>query len=148
MELSSLIRETPQLTLRPLRPEDYAAFLSGFRACGPARNRFDDGQFDLSFLTEDWYAGLLARRQQEAEADISYVLNLFRREDGASVGYCDIPTQQREDFQWGRIGYTVLNRILVNQSAKLFQGVLLALHQGRSRKADIAGVRKNRPHFM
>lgn len=86
MELSSLIRETPQLTLRPLRPEDYAAFLSGFRACGPARNRFDDGQFDLSFLTEDWYAGLLARRQREAEADISYVLNLFRREDGASVG--------------------------------------------------------------
>ena len=78
MELSSLIRETPQLTLRPLRPEDYAAFLSGFRACGPARNRFDDGQFDLSFLTEDWYAGLLARRQREA-------------------------------FQWGRIGCTVLN---------------------------------------
>ena len=109
MDLSSLIRETPQLTLRPLRPEDYAAFLSGFRACGPARNRFDDGQFDLSFLTEDWYAGLLARRQREAEADISYVLNLFRREDGASVGYCDITTQQREAFQWGRIGCTVLN---------------------------------------
>ena len=109
MELSSLIRETPQLTLRPLQPEDYAAFLSGFRACGPARNRFDDGQFDLSFLTEDWYAGLLARRQREAEADISYVLNLFRREDGASVGYCDITTQQREAFQWGRIGCTVLN---------------------------------------
>ena len=74
MDLSSLIRETPQLTLRPLRPEDYAAFLSGFRACGPARNRFDDGQFDLSFLTEDWYAGLLARRQREAEADISDML--------------------------------------------------------------------------
>lgn len=109
MDLSSLTQETPQLTLRPLRPEDYAAFLSGFRACGPARNRFDDGQFDLSFLREDWYAGLLARRQREAEADISYVLNLFRREDGVSVGYCDITTQQREDFQWGRIGYTVLN---------------------------------------
>lgn len=25
------------------------------------------------------------------------------------MGYCDITTQQREAFQWGRIGCTVLN---------------------------------------
>ena len=25
------------------------------------------------------------------------------------MGYCDITTQQRENFQWGRIGCTVLN---------------------------------------
>lgn len=99
-DLPSLNRETPQLTLQP---EDYAAFLSGFRACGPARNRFDDGQFDLSFLTEDWYSGLLARRQREAEADISYVLNLFRREDGASGWCCGITPRRSRGLPAGAL---------------------------------------------
>lgn len=109
MKFQDMCAMSDELILRPLRREDYSAFVAGYAACGPARNRFDEGSFDTSFLTEDWYERLLSRREQEAAADYSYLFHLFRREDGLAVGYGDVTTLFREDFQFAKIGYTIHN---------------------------------------
>ncbi len=108
------VMETDRLILRPLVSGDYEAFLKGYQQSLPAQNRFDDGLFDTGFMTEEWYDGLLARRKKEAEADYCYMLNIFRKADGASVGYCDITPHYREEFQYARIGYTIHNQFWNN----------------------------------
>ncbi len=105
-----IVAETERLTIRPLVLEDYRAFLEGYQFSLPAQNRFDEGVFDTDFMTKEWYDGLLARRKREAEADDCYMLNIFRKEDGASLRYCDITPHYRGDFQYARIGYTIHNQ--------------------------------------
>lgn len=109
MEIEKLYCETPRLVVRPLEPEDLAAFAAGYALCLPAQNRFDEGRLDTGFMTPAWFAGLLERRREEARRDYSYMLHIFRKADGRSVGYCDITPHRREDFQYARIGYTIFN---------------------------------------
>ncbi len=109
MQLNQLHLETEQLVVRPATETDYEAFVAGHRDCLPARNRFDEGVFDTSFMTREWYSSLLKRRREEAERDYSYMLNIFRRSDGRSVGYANIMPHMREEFQYARIGYTIHN---------------------------------------
>ncbi len=106
--------ETDRLLVRPLLLEDYPNFLTGFQESLPSQNRFDDGLFDIGFLTIKWYEELLARRKREAEADYSYMFNIFRKADGASIGSCNITPHLREDFQYARIGYTIHNQFWNN----------------------------------
>ena len=101
--------ETERLTLRLLKKEDYEAFVAGYERCGPARNRFDEGRIDTTFMTRAWFSVLTARREKEAEADLSYLLHIFRREDGLAVGYCDVTPLARESFQSARLGYALHN---------------------------------------
>lgn len=47
------------------------------------------------------------------------MLNIFPNKiNGASVGYCDITTHMREDFQYARIGYTIFNQFWQQGYAK------------------------------
>lgn len=98
-----------RITIRLLQAEDYEAFVQGFQDCLPSQNRFDEGWMDTGFMTRVWYAEMLERRAREAETDFSYMLHLFRNCDGKSLGYCDITPHRRENFQYARIGYTILN---------------------------------------
>ena len=41
--------------------------------------------------------------------DYSYLFHIFCKEDGKSLGYCDITPHRRENFQYARIGYTIFN---------------------------------------
>lgn len=107
--LEFLTAETPRLVIRPVSEEDYEAFVAGYRACSAPRNQFDEGAFDTAFMTRSWYAALLDRRRREAAGDVCYMLNVFDRQDGRSLGYCDVTTQWREAFQCARIGYTIHN---------------------------------------
>lgn len=106
--------ETDRLIVRPLVWDDYAVFLKGYRQSLPSQNKFDDGLFDTDFMTEEWYENLLLRRNREAEKDYSYMLNIFRKDDGVSLGYCDITPHFREEFQYARIGYTIHNQFWNN----------------------------------
>ena len=56
--------ESSQIIVRPAMPADYAAFVAGYAGCGPAKNRLDEGWFDVSFMTENWYWDLMDRRAQ------------------------------------------------------------------------------------
>lgn len=107
--MDRIVERTERLVIRALRPSDYEAFVSGFASCGPARNRFDEGSLDTSFMTRSWYEGLLGRRRREAEADCCRMLNVFLAADGSSVGYCDVTTLLRDDLQLAKIGYTLHN---------------------------------------
>ncbi len=101
--------QTPRCLIRFLEEEDYDVFVAGYRNCLPSKNQFDEGQVDVSFLTREWYSNLLKRRKKEADNDYCYMFNVFRKEDGCSIGYCDITTQYREDIQYAKIGYTIFN---------------------------------------
>ena len=107
--METIYCETPRLVIRPVTEQDLAGLAAGYRNCGLARNRFDEGGMDTGFMTESWFRQLLERRRREAEADVSYMLHLFRKSDGAAVGYCDVTPHLREAFQYGRIGYTIHN---------------------------------------
>lgn len=97
------------LVLRPARREDLPAFAAGYGNCAPPKNRFDQGGMDTAFTTPEWFEGLLARREREAKDDYSYLFELFRCGDGCAVGYGDITTMFREEFQFAKIGYTIHN---------------------------------------
>ncbi len=101
--------ETARLIIRPLNEADFQTFKQGYETCLPSQNRFDEGRISTDFMSEAWYCGLLDRRKKEAEEDYSHMLNIFRKSDGASLGYCDITPHRREDFQYARIGYTLHN---------------------------------------
>lgn len=105
-----MMLETERLVLRFLEPEDLPMFAAGYAEDLPPQNRFDEGGFSVDFMTEDWYAALLARRREEAVRDYSYMLNIFRKADGVSLGECNITPHYREEFQYARIGYTLHNR--------------------------------------
>lgn len=113
-DASRLIWTGEQITIRPLCPSDYHNFVTGFQESLPSKNRFDDGQFDTGYMTPEWYQGLLAKRAQEAAADYSYMLHIFRNGDRKPLGYCDITPHRREEFQYARIGYTILNNFWGN----------------------------------
>ncbi len=107
--MNPIFYQTERLIIRPIQEDDYDSFVAGYKACLPSKNRFDEGHFDTDFKTPSWYQQLLERRRKEAETDYSYMLHLVRKEDGRSIGYCDITPHRREDFQYARIGYTIFN---------------------------------------
>lgn len=104
-----ILAETERIIVRPVLITDFDVFVSGYKNCGPSRNRFDEGCFDTGFMTLEWYQKLLERRENEADSDFSYMLNIFLKDNCTSIGYCDITTHQRGDFQYARIGYTIHN---------------------------------------
>ncbi len=104
-----IFSESERLIIRMLSEQDYASFVEGYNLVLPAQNSFDEGKLDTSFMTLSWYQQLLKKRQYEAEQDISYMLNIFCKKTGKSLGYCDITPHCREDFQYARIGYTIHN---------------------------------------
>ena len=101
--------ETGRVIVRPALLKDYPGFVSGYKNCSPSQNRFDEGCFDTGFMTVEWYQKLLERRETEANNDLSYMFNIFLKDNSTSIGYCDITTHQREDLQYARIGYTIHN---------------------------------------
>lgn len=115
------------VSIRTLCTNDYDAFLEGYANQLPSQSRFDEGKIDISLMTRDWFAGLIARRRQWAEEDVSYMLNVFRVSDGASVGYCDVSTNMREAFQCARIGYTIFNQHWQSGYAKQMIRLLVAV---------------------
>lgn len=100
---------TKRCVIRFLTEDDYQSFILGYQNSLPSKNRFDDGQIDVSTLDYEWYLKLLQRRQKEADNDYCYMFNIFLKDNKTSIGYCDITTQFREDIQYAKIGYTIFN---------------------------------------
>lgn len=113
-----ICKETNRLQIRPLNMDDYKTWLEGFNGQAPSKTKFDEGWFDTSFLTEEWFKNKLQEREELGKKDYSYMLNIFSKINGSSVGYCDITTHMREDFQYARIGYTIFNQFWQQGYAK------------------------------
>ncbi len=127
MTFESIGASDDVISIRALTAADYDAFITGYKNQLSRQNEFDEGRIDTSFMSREWYGNLLGRRSQWAQDDVSYMLNIFRVSDGASVGFCDITTHMREEFQYARIGYTIFNQYWQSGYAKHMIRLLIAI---------------------
>jgi [ribosomal protein S5]-alanine N-acetyltransferase len=102
--------ETERLTVRPLTRGDYASWYQGFNDRLPSQYSHDPGKLDMSECTEEWFASLVMKHQTLAVEDTAYVFGVFDKENGEHFGMIDFSTLARNEFQWGRIGYTIHNQ--------------------------------------
>ena len=102
--------ETERLIIRPLQKGDYENWLHEFKQRNPSQNRHDQGQIDMSECTLEWFCHLVERQQQLALTDTAYIFGVFKKEEGTHLGMVDFSTLARDEFQWGRIGYTFHNQ--------------------------------------
>lgn len=125
MKYSDTSYETKRLRIRPLKVEDYLAWLSGCNNRLPSQHRHDEGNRDMSECSMEWYVSLIQKHQELAMNDNVYAYGLFLKADGSHVGMIDFMTLVRSEFQWGCIGYTIHNQYWRNGYGK--EAVLKAL---------------------
>lgn len=106
----SLTLQTERLTLRPLQPGDYNAWLTGFSGRLPQQHRHDPGPMDLEGCDRTWFTNICAQHQQEALADQFYVFGVFHRETHQHLGTVDFATLCRDGYQWAIFGYVIHNQ--------------------------------------
>lgn len=105
----SAYRNMDHITVRGLRADDYPALLAAYESCHPSLNRFDDGNISRDELTSEWFEQELRLREQDAADDRAYMYSAFANEDGRMIGYGDITTMIRQEFQAAHVGYTLMN---------------------------------------
>ena len=109
-EKSEYISETERLIIRPLKYADYENWLNEFENRYQSQHRHDQGKMDMRECTAEWFNNLVDKHQELAHTDIAHVFGVFRKVDGTHLGMVDFSTLARNDFQWGRIGYTLHNQ--------------------------------------
>ena len=102
--------ETERLVIRPLKKVDYEIWLKAFENRYPSQNRHDQGKVDMSECTPAWFEQLVEKHQELALTDTTYIFGVFSKVMGTHLGMIDFSTLARDDFQWGRIGYTIHNQ--------------------------------------
>lgn len=80
----------------------------------------------MSECTKEWFHNLVKKHQTLALSDTVYVLGIFRKNDSKHLGMVDFSTLARDNFQWGRIGYTIHNQYWRKGYGK--ESVIGALH--------------------
>lgn len=109
-ESFEVVSETERLLIRPLKKADYENWLNEFENRYPSQHRHDKGKIDMSECTQEWFKNLVDKHQELALTDTAHVFGVFRKEDGTHLGMVDFSTIARDDFQWGRIGYSIHNQ--------------------------------------
>ncbi|TYS67644.1 GNAT family N-acetyltransferase [Sutcliffiella horikoshii] len=102
--------ETDRLIVRPLKKEDYENWLHEYENRLPSQHPHDEGKMDMSICTPEWFHNLVDKHQELALADKAHIFGVFRKNDGTHIGMIDFSTLARDDFHWGRIGYTIHNQ--------------------------------------
>ncbi len=102
--------ETDRLIIRPYKEDDYLEWITSFHNRLPSQHKYDEGYVDMSACNENWFKELVEKHQQLALSDKAYVFGVIRKEDQAQLGVIDFSTLIRDDFQWGRFGYTIHNQ--------------------------------------
>ena len=109
---------TARLVIRPLKKDDYQNWLNEFEERLPSQNYHDQGKLDMSECTQEWFYHLVDKHQELAHTDNEYIFGVFSKTDGTHLGMIDFSTLARDDFQWGRIGYTIHNQYWQNGYGK------------------------------
>lgn len=100
---------SPRLELRPLAARDHDAWVAGFASRLPAQNRHDGGPHHASQTPRPWFRKLCQRHRNLWRRDECYILAIFDRQTGRHYGHLDIYVIEREDRQWGNLGYAIHN---------------------------------------
>ncbi|RPF52211.1 RimJ/RimL family protein N-acetyltransferase [Aquisalibacillus elongatus] len=117
-ETFNIVSETERLVIKPLKKADYNNWLHEFESRYPSQHRHDQGKMDMSDCTLEWFHRLVDKHQELALQDIAYVFGVFRKDDGKHLGMVDFSTLARDDFQWGRVGYSIHNQYWRNGYGK------------------------------
>ncbi|MGM0751643.1 MAG: GNAT family N-acetyltransferase [Bacillota bacterium] len=110
MNVFATSSETERLIIRPLEVADYHNWLAEFESRSASSSRHDEGKIDMSECTEEWFDQLVKKHQELASNDIAHVFGIFKKADHKHLGMVDFSTLSRNEFQWGRIGYTIHNQ--------------------------------------
>ncbi|MCM3454315.1 GNAT family N-acetyltransferase [Heyndrickxia oleronia] len=115
MQESILFTETNRLILRPFKKEDYSNWYTQFDQRLPSQYKYDDGRpSDMETSTEAWFTNWIEGFEEMANKDETYILGVFRKEDGVNVGKVEITTIMRREFQWAMMGYSIHNQFWKN----------------------------------
>ncbi|MCM3488263.1 GNAT family N-acetyltransferase [Alkalihalophilus marmarensis] len=110
MQTFQLSGFTERLIVRPYQYHDYMNWFNQYSSRKPSVHLYDEGQVDMSMCTEQWFYDLVNRHQGMAIEDSLYVFGVFNKSDHTHLGVIDVSTLMRENFHWGRIGYTIHNQ--------------------------------------
>lgn len=120
--------ETERLILRPLMPNDYESWYSGYSGREPQKYKYDEGQISMEDFDYNWFIGLCDRHQEQALSDFAYLFAIYSKDTQKHIGSIDISTIQREDKEWANLGYSIHNQFWgkgygkESVSASLFAG--------------------------
>ncbi len=98
------------IEIRARKLEDYDMYVKSYLEQQPSQRKYDQGYKSMNFATKEWYSAKLDEWDALADSDVAYLFGIFRISDGAMVGYCDLATQYREDYQIGMVGYAIFNQ--------------------------------------
>ena len=105
-----IVSETDRLVIRPLQETDYKQWLEGFNNKLPRKNKYDDDKMDMGEWTQEAFNKMVQKHQKLAMKDEICVFSIFRKTDNKNIGYVDLSTIMRDEFQWGAIGYRLHNQ--------------------------------------
>jgi len=105
-----LTAKTDRLIIRPLQPTDYERWLEGFHNKRPQQHKYDDEKKNMDEWTQEKFNHMVRSHQDLAMNDRIYVFSIFTKNDHKNIGYVDISTIMRDEFQWGAIGYRLHNQ--------------------------------------
>lgn len=109
--MKDLTIETERLILRPFNNDDYAQWSKGFDNRLPSQYKYDDGyESDSSMYTKKWFIEWIRGFHNTAQKDDTYILGIFRKEDGASIGNIELIKILRMDYNWAMMGYSIHNQ--------------------------------------
>jgi ribosomal-protein-alanine N-acetyltransferase len=127
-KLQDYTYKNKSIEVRTRTIEDYKIFLEAYNSLAPSQRKYDKGFEDMTFATKDWFEAKVKLWDSLAARDVAYLFGIFRLSDGKMVGYCDLATQYREDYQIGMVGYAVFNPYWENGYAK--EAVETMIHIG------------------
>jgi RimJ/RimL family protein N-acetyltransferase len=103
--------ETERLILRPFKNEDYINWYTQYDNRLPSQSKYDDGRpSDMPLSTEEWFIEWIKGFDEMARNDETYILGVFRKEDGVNVGKVELTKILRMDYQWAMMGYSFHNQ--------------------------------------
>ncbi len=110
-EFSLIQKETDRLVIRPCRIEDYHIRKLNLKNQLEQASKYDEDEIDLyEHFTEELCLKFAENGEINAKNDKQYLFSVFNKENGDYIGAVIIKTIKRQDFQWGEVGYWLLNQ--------------------------------------
>lgn len=108
---TNIIRKTDRLIIRPMREEDFLIIKDSLNEKGMQRNKYDEEELEFAYnYTETLFRKHFESPKDYAHNDKAYVFRVFKKSDGKYIGGIIVKTILRNNFQWGEIGYWLLNQ--------------------------------------
>ncbi len=110
-EFTQIQKETDRLIIRPCRIEDYNIRKLNLKNQLEQANKYDEDEIDLyEHFTEELCLKFAENGILNAKNDKQYLFSVFNKDNGDYIGGVNIKTIKRQDFQWGEVGYWLLNQ--------------------------------------